>query len=221
MTAPLVLVSHRLCPYVQRAAIALDEKGVPFQRIYIDLSDKPDWFLKVSPLGKVPVIKAGDEHVFESAVILEYLEETMANPLHPSAPAARARHRAYIEFASQILNGIGALYNAKEVSAFEDKAAQLRLKFNHLETVLDEAGPYFAGSGFCLVDAAFAPVFRYFDTFDQLGDFGILSGLAAVSRWRQALTNRPSVQNAVPESYPEELMEFLVRRQSWISRYIN
>lgn len=52
-------VTHRcnhLCPYVQRAAIALTEKGVSFARRYVDLSAKPDWFLAISPLGKVPLL---------------------------------------------------------------------------------------------------------------------------------------------------------------------
>ena len=52
----LTLISHVLCPYVQRAVIALKEKGADFERIDVDLSQKPDWFLKISPLGKVPVL---------------------------------------------------------------------------------------------------------------------------------------------------------------------
>ena len=76
MAAALKLISHKLCPYVQRAVIALTEKGVPFERIDIDLANKPDWFLKISPLGKTPVLVVGDHAIFESAVILEYLEET-------------------------------------------------------------------------------------------------------------------------------------------------
>ena len=48
------LVSHHLCPYVQRVAIVLREKGVAFERIWIDLANKPEWFLKLSPLDKVP-----------------------------------------------------------------------------------------------------------------------------------------------------------------------
>ena len=72
----LRLISHDLCPYVQRAAISLSEKGVNFERTYIDLANKPDWFLAISPLGKTPVLLADDVPIFESAVILEYLEET-------------------------------------------------------------------------------------------------------------------------------------------------
>lgn len=88
MTAQLTLISHHLCPYVQRAAIALREKDVPFERVDIDLAKKPDWFLKISPLGKVPLLRiprdGGEAILFESTVICEYLEETQAGPkLHP------------------------------------------------------------------------------------------------------------------------------------------
>src|SRR4051812_26212701 len=80
MTAKLTLISHKLCPYVQRAVIALNEKGVAFERVDIDLSNKPDWLLKLSPLGKVPVLVVrGDEGevaLFESNVICEYIEDT-------------------------------------------------------------------------------------------------------------------------------------------------
>src|SRR5947209_20414759 len=92
----LVLVSHKLCPYVQRAAIALAEKAVPFARRDVDLGNKPDWFRAVSPLGKTPVLLVGSAAIFESAVILEYLEETQPNSMHPVAPVARADHRASI-----------------------------------------------------------------------------------------------------------------------------
>ena len=90
----LVLVSHALCPYVQRAAIALAEKGVPFERRTVDLADKPDWFRAISPLGKVPLLivrgdDASETVLFESAVICEYLEETVPGvKLHPSFPSS-------------------------------------------------------------------------------------------------------------------------------------
>ena len=85
MTAPLTLVSFELCPYVQRAAIVLAEKDVPFERINVDLANKPDWFKAISPTGKVPLLKVGDEVLFESSAIVEYLEETHPKPLHPNA----------------------------------------------------------------------------------------------------------------------------------------
>ena len=56
----LTLVSHHLCPYVQRAAIALLEKGVPFSRVMVDLAAKPDWFTATLAAGKVPLLRAAD-----------------------------------------------------------------------------------------------------------------------------------------------------------------
>src|ERR1700751_2201181 len=100
MAAPLKLISHKLCPYVQRAVIALTEKRVAFERIDIDLANKPDWFLKLSPLGKTPLLLVGEHAIFESAVILEYLEETQPNTLHPTDALRRAEHRAFFEFGS-------------------------------------------------------------------------------------------------------------------------
>src|SRR3954462_13084855 len=121
MTPTLKLVSHKLCPYVQRAVVSLTEKGVPFERIDVDLSNKPDWFKKISPLGKTPVLLVGDTAIFESAVILEYLEETQPNPLHPADPLARAEHRAFIEFGSASLNDIWGVYSAPDQAAFAVK----------------------------------------------------------------------------------------------------
>ena len=108
MSAPLVLVSHPLCPYVQRAAIVLDEKGEAFERRDVDLADKPAWFRRVSPLGKTPVLLMGNDALFESAVICEYLDETIGTPLHPQDPLERARHRAWMAYGSQLLEAIGS-----------------------------------------------------------------------------------------------------------------
>src|SRR6478735_1638967 len=216
MAGPLKLISHKLCPYVQRAVVALTERGVSFERIDIDLANKPDWFLKISPLGKTPVLVVGDAAIFESAVILEYLEETQPNPLHPADPLARAEHRGWIEFGSAVLNDIAGFYAAKDEATFKAKAWQLEQRFARLELRV-AASPWFDGENFSLVDAVFGPVFRYFDVFDEIGDFGILAGKPKLARWRKGLAARPSVRSAVAADYPALLRDFIDRRQSWLS----
>ncbi len=211
----LTLVSHHLCPYVQRAAISLAEKAVPFDRVYVDLADKPAWFLDLSPLGKTPVLKVDDGAIFESAVILEYLEETRPHPLHPADPLRRAEHRAWIEFGSAVLSDIAGLYSAKDQPAFAAKAKALAAKFARLESHLGP-GPWFDGD-FSLVDAVFGPVFRYFDVFDRIGEFGILAGKPKVAVWREALANRPSIRQAVGTDYENRLEKFLTARHSHLS----
>lgn len=217
MSAPLKLISHKLCPYVQRAVISLKEKGVPFERIDIDLDNKPDWFLKISPLGKVPVLQVGDKAVFESAVILEYLEETLPNPLHPQDPLTRAEHRAWIEFGSAVLGDIWGLETVADEAAFKVKAKQAADKFARLEVRL-VAAPFFDGEKFSLVDAVFAPVFRYFDVFDEIGDFGILDNKPKIARWRKSLRERASVREAVSADYPALLRAFMTKHTSYLSQ---
>jgi len=219
--APPVLVSFHLCPYVQRAAIALAEKGVAFERVSIDLSNKPDWFKRISPLGKVPLLRVtppgGDEAVlFESAAILEYLEDSQPHALHPKDPLVRARHRAWIEFGSSVLNDIGAFYNAPDAATLAAKAQRLSEKFERVEAELG-AGPWFAGERFTLVDAVFGPIFRYFDVFDKIADFGVFADKPKTQLWRRALSERPSIRSAVAADYPDRLGDFIEARKSHLS----
>lgn len=216
MYQPLTLVSHHLCPYVQRAVIVLREKEVPFERIDIDLADKPAWFNAISPLGKVPLLRVGDDVLFESAVICEYLDEVTPGSLHPRDPVGRARHRAWIEFASTTLDGIAGLYNAPDAAAFEAKRKALGDRFARLDSQLGD-GPYFEGARFRMVDAAWAPVFRYFDVLDELCGPGWFDGLARVQSYRRALAERPSVRAAVAADYPDRLRTFLRRRGSHLA----
>lgn len=212
------LISHDLCPYVQRAVITLAEKRVPFERTYVDLANKPEWFRQISPLGKTPVLKVNDQVLFESAVICDYLDEVEAPRLHPAEPLARAQHRAWVEFASATLNTVGAFYNAPDVVALERQRLALTEKFQTLEYQLTQHdGPYFAGADFSLVDAAFGPVFRYFDVFDSIRSFRIFENSPRVAQWRARLAQRPSVREAVVRDYPERLCAFLLKRNSALS----
>ena len=216
---PLTLVSHLLCPYVQRAAIALREKGVPFERVVIDLSNKPDWFLAISPLGKVPLLRVqrpdgGESVLFESNVICEYIEDTQPGArLHPEDPLTRAEHRAWMEFGSAILADLWGYETTQDAEVFEQKRLALAAKFERVEAALG-AGPFFAGKDFGLVDAVFAPVFRYFELFDQLSDSHIFDALPKVNAWRRALAARPSVREAVVPEYAQHLRAFLERHQA-------
>jgi glutathione S-transferase len=115
-----------------------------------------------------------------------------------------------------VLSDIAGFYSASDDETFDKKIAALRAKFMRLEDQLG-AGPYFAGDRFSLVDVVFGPVFRYFDTFDQIGDFGILTGLVRVRAWRDVLGQRHSIKSAVTSDYPYLMREFIKRRNSRLS----
>jgi glutathione S-transferase len=211
-----VLVSHLLCPYVQRAAIVLAEKGVAFERRDIDLANKPEWFLRLSPTGKTPLLLVDGSALFESAAICEYLDETALPRLHPENATRRAKHRAWMEFGSGVLSLIGSFYSAAEDAALDRCAREIHARFVQLEAVLGD-GPYFDGA-FSIVDAVFGPVFRYFDVFETISDFRFFDGLRRVRTWRNALATRPSVRLAVDPGYARELRAFLINRRGALAR---
>ena len=96
------------------------------------------------------------------------------------------------------------------------RAGELERRFAESETRVT-GEPWFDHGKFSRVDAVYGPVFRYFDVFDTIADFGILSGKPKLSRWRKSLAARPSVRSAVTADYPALLRDFLGRRNSWIS----
>lgn len=212
----LKLVSHSLCPYVQRARIVLAEKSVPHTLEFIDLATKPDWFLAISPLAKVPLLLVCGQPLFESAAIAEYLDETTPGSLHPRDPFDKARHRAWIAFASSTLDNIAGFYNAADREGWERQRLALVDKFQQLEGALI-MGPFFAGEAFSLVDAAFAPVFRYFEVIERIADFGFFTARPALNAWRSALAARDSVRSAAVPHYHGLLRAFLVRRGAHLS----
>jgi len=218
-TPKLELISHHLCPYVQRAVITLLEKDIPHERTYIDLSNKPDWFRQISPLGKVPLLKVDEEVLFESAVICEYLDEITPGSLYPDDPLQKAKHRSWIEFGSSILNSIAGFYNAPSPESLEQKRDELVSKFLWIEQSLGDLG-YFAGETFSLVDGVYGAIFRYFDVFDTIDDFGVFVDTLKVRNWRQLLQSRSSIQRAVSEDYAERLLIFLKQRNSYLSTLI-
>jgi glutathione S-transferase len=210
----LTLISHHLCPFVQRAAIVLNEKGVAFERVNVDLAAKPNWFLAISPMGKVPLLKidrqgSDDVVLFESMVICEYLEDSQrGDKLHPTDPLERAQHRAWIEYGSAALADAWGFLNSKDEATAEAKRSAFRDKLQRLDGVLS-AGPYFAGPTFSMVDAVFAPIFRYFDVLPQDVGADLFDGMQHVVAWRKALGARPSVVAAVGSDYGARFQEYL------------
>jgi glutathione S-transferase len=214
----LTLISHPICPYVQRAAIVLLEKDRGFERKNIDLENKPDWFLELSPLGKTPILLVDDSPIFESAVICEYLDETVGKPIHPADAFRRAHHRSWVEFASSLLSSIVEFYGAPDEASMKDAVKECRDRFEHLEDALGDT-KYFDGE-FSMVDAAFAPVFRFFNTFDDIEDFGMLTKLPKIAKWRKVLAERHSVQQAVGADYGDVFKAYIKGHDSALASRI-
>lgn len=196
------LVSFDLCPFVQRSVITLKCKEIPHEVTYIDLENPPAWFSEISPLGKVPLLKVDGEVLFESAAINEYIDETTGEPLHPQEPLRRAHNRAWIEFASNLIVAQYGCMLAKNESDYIAAADRRDSLLQTLEKQLS-GGPYFNGSVFALVDAAFAPFFTRQCLTDHLHARETLENFPKCRQWRDTLIAQSYVSGSVIADFSE------------------
>jgi glutathione S-transferase len=90
----ITLYDAARCPFCARVRIVLAEKGIPYEPVAVDLSDRPAWIYEKNPKGKVPVLEEDTLVLPESSVIMEYLDERYPEPpLLPADPAQRALER--------------------------------------------------------------------------------------------------------------------------------
>lgn len=216
----LELVSFELCPFVQRSVITLIEKGMDFKITYIDLANRPDWFMKISPFGKVPVLRVGDAVIFESAVINEYIDEINPPALHPSDPLQRAINRAWIEFASGLLVSQYEMMTAKDKAGFDAKCLEIKEKLAQIEIQLSTAGAFFNGEKFSLVDAAIAPLFMRLTILEQRIPAIKFITSHRLATWRDALLSRSSVRQSVIPEFADKLLQYLRHGNAHIASLI-
>ena len=206
---------------MQRAVIVLRAKNVEFDVTYINLREKPDWFLKISPHGKVPVLQVDGQPLFESNAIAEYLDEVTEPRLHPEDPFKRARNRAWTDFVPDFSKALNGIYYTKTREAMEEglKAAPARVA--RLEEAIAQErgndGPYFNGDKLCLVDAAYAPFLQRFEYADRTLQTGLLKAFPLVQAWSDALLANQTVAGAVYEKFEEEFAANLKRREFYIT----
>jgi len=204
--------------------IVLRAKQVEFDVTYINLREKPDWFLEISPHGKVPVLSVEDVPLFESNAIAEYLDEVVPPRLHPEDPIKRARHRAWTDFVPDFSSGIN-IYYTKTKAELEAKVEAAPARLEKLETAIRSErgndGPYFAGPELCLVDAAYAPFLQRFAMVEEKVRTGLLKDFPLVQAWTDALLASETVTGSVPASFVDEFVANLHRREFYVRQYFD
>jgi len=222
--AKYLLVSFKTCPWVQRAAIVLREKGVEFEFRHIDRDNRPDWFLAMSPHKKVPVLRINDSvSLFESNAINEYLDETIEPRLHPADPVQRAINRAWTDFLPTFSEMVTGQAYADDEAEYKADIAKIPQAFEKLEGALkaqSPSGPFFNGAKYSLVDAAYAPFLQRYYYLDRIKPLGFIEKFPRVKAWAEALLKRPST-HSFPEAEFEALYRLNVkRRNKWISQFV-
>jgi len=119
------------CPYCARARIALAEKGIEYETVEIDLSDRPAWVYELNPLGKVPVLEDGVLVLPESSLIMEYLDERAPSPqLLPEDASERARARLQVLRFDDVLGREYYAARRGEPSSLDERLRDLPVGWN-------------------------------------------------------------------------------------------
>lgn len=203
--ANLKLISFKICPFVQRAVIALKLKEIEYEIEYIDLSNPPEWFLKISPMGKVPVLMVGETVLFESAVIADYLDEEYDLELHPADPLTKAQQRALVEFGSAILMTQFQMCMTPEEAGYLEQRGNLLNQLKQLEGHLNQA-PYFNGENLSMIDVSFAPLMMRLDIIQRNFLSDIFADVPKVQAWAENLLALTEVKQSVVENMEQLLL---------------
>lgn len=193
------LISSSTCPFAQRSRMVLLTKGVNFNFTEIDLDDKPEWFLQISPYAKVPVLRHRGSVLYESSVINEYVEEVFPNPpLLPQDPARRALARIWIAFANDRM-----VPHVYKIMLRQDSAGQTAHRERLQEAVLQmefeglrklSPGPFWFGETPNLVDFTFFPHVQRFAVLKHYRGFTLPRDCERLHAWIDAMNALPAVQ---------------------------
>lgn len=204
----IVFYDAGLSPYAQKVKMALVEKGLDFEHRLPDLGAPDADFLAASPRREVPALTDGAATIFDSTIILEYLDDAYpAEPLLPAAAAERARVRMIEEICDSRLEAI--IFGMTEIIAFkraEGELAQSILAQGRadaagavawLETMLGDR-EWFNGDRFGFGDIAVLPYLQTL-TLYKLG----AAPESRLAGWFARASARPSFQRCVADAKAE------------------
>ena len=204
--------------------ILLRAKDVEFDVTYVNLREKPDWFLEISPHGKVPVLKVGDVILFESSAIAEFLDEMVPPRLHPEDPIARAKNRAWTDFTPTFAGALSKIHYAKTREDMEAAVADAPTVLTKVEAALagrGNNGPFFNGPDMSLVDAAYAPFLQRYLLIDEGLKNDVLKDFPLIRAWAETLMADERVTGAVPDNFEDEFIGNLHRRDLYAREFFD
>ncbi len=210
------VISFKICPFVQRVTALLEAKKIPYEIDFINLNNKPQWFLDLSPTGQVPVlITESGEALFESDAIVEYLDEVY-DPIEPGvSPEQRAKNRAWAYQASKHYLVQCSAQRSPDPDILAERATKLGKAFEKAEKKLGK-GPYFYGESLGNVDIAWLPLLHRAGVIEKYARFDFLENYPKVKAWQKALLASGLAEKSVPEDFEEAFTEFYLSDSTYL-----
>ncbi|WP_153912976.1 glutathione S-transferase family protein [Shewanella sp. TC10] len=203
------IISFKICPFVQRVTAALAAKNIAYEIEYISLSDKPQWFLDISPNGQVPVmVTENGTSLFESDAIIEYIEDEYGPLEQHVTNEQRALDRAWSYLGSKhYLAQCGAM-SSKDKATLEARFEKLYKAFQKAENQLTGSTQFFKSDALSNVDLAWLPLLHRADIIKQNSGYDMLCGLPKMQAWQQAIMTSSLVEKTVSSDFVEKFSGF-------------
>lgn len=210
------VVSFKICPFVQRVTALLEVKNVPYEIEFISLSDKPQWFLDISPTGQVPVLITEDgTPLFESDAIVEYLDEIF-EPLEPNiTPEQRALDRAWSYQAAKHYLVQCSTQRSADEQTLAERTTKLGKAFERAEDALGD-GPYFKGETLSNVDIAWLPLLHRASIIENHSCHDFLADYPKVKKWQAALLETDVLKKSVSDDFEEVFTGFYLSDETYL-----
>ncbi len=209
------LVSTKNCPFVMRTQLVALEKGLELKTTYIDLQNKPQWFLDISPTGTVPLMKINDQIIFESAVICDLIDELTPGTLYPEDLIRKHQNKSWIEIASNLINRQYAVAGARTEEHYEKASLKMEQMLDIIEINIDSA-PFWNGESFSIIDAAFAPVFYRFKLAREHMGIDFLENYPNTFLWSKAVLANQNVNKLFNDEFDRIYFYSLDQNGSYI-----
>lgn len=212
-----LLVSYKICPYVQRVAFCLEEAGADYSARYIDpYGPKPSWFTQMAPTGKVPVLRSGDLTLHESDVILEYLNDVFGGRFLPSAPYEAARVRLQRRSVGALHAHLQQLLVARTQGDFTAAVLAVQRELVALERVAQDL-LHNEWQFPTLLSFSLAPVVYVFSILERVCGTQILPTQGPVAEWTRQALSRPAFLKTVQADHLHELTRFFMEQGPFLS----
>jgi glutathione S-transferase len=205
--------SNSWCPFCERVWFALEEKEIPFETEFIDLSNKPKWYTDLVPTTLVPAAKIEGKLVYESKDILLALEEQFGETLLPENPEENAIARKWVEDAET--NGFRDIaykflrQPPEDANEFANLQAEFEAKLDEIEQTLGiYPSPYFL-STFTLVDIMYSPHLDRLAANSPVYRGYHIKGnprFPRINAWFEALNQRPAYHRVKSDNITNNLL---------------
>ena len=214
----LKVISFKICPFVQRVTALLEAKNSSYEIEYIDLNNKPDLFIKISPNGQVPLlITESDNVLFESDAIVEYIEEIISSPLFNSNPVKKAQERAWSYLAAKNYLVQCSAQRSKDKQTLLERSDKLSKAFTKLEMKLADS-QFFSSDNLGMVDIAWFPLLHRASIIRKHSGYDFIGKFPQVKLLQKNILGTGLAEKSVSADFEDKFTAFYLSEQTYLGQ---